>query len=65
MAYRGQRRHFGPRAPTRPEALASLRTYLASARSIEGVTAAQLVQRFRVTADVAKYELLMAEGRRG
>ncbi len=64
MAYRGQRRQFGKKAPTRPEALASLRTLLASAKTLEHFTPAQLAHMYKVEVKAAEVELVLARQRR-
>lgn len=63
MTFRRQTQ-FGSKQPSKVSQHAAMLTYLATARSLDGVTAETLAHRHRVTVKVAEYELVMARQRR-
>ncbi len=64
MGYPGQRKHFGSKQPSVSDSLASMKTFLVTARSIDGVTVEQLRRMYRVDQRTAEYELTLAMQRR-
>lgn len=62
--YPGQQRHFGAKQPSVSDSTASLKMMLASARSLDGITVEQLTRMYRVSPQVAEYELTIARQKR-
>jgi hypothetical protein len=62
--YRGPKRHFGSKQPSVANAIASMKTMLVTAKSIETMTVEDLMRRFRVDRKTAEYELTIAKQRR-
>jgi hypothetical protein len=58
-------RHFGPRKRTRKDLETSAVLFLCSARSLDGVTAADIARRYGIKPERAEAMLEEAKGRRG
>lgn len=60
----GQQRNFGSKQPSVSDSTASMKMMLSSARSLDGITVEQLTRMYRVTPQIAEYELTIARQKR-